>query len=45
MGDLRARLPLMIMDPDPVQAARLAYDQWQELNSSDVKPVLEGRRG
>ena len=45
MGDLRARLPLSRMDPNPVQAAKEMFDHWKLMNASELEPILEGRRG
>ena len=42
MGDLRARVPVTELDPDPGEAARNVVELWRLMISSSTKPVLEG---
>ena len=45
MGDLRARVPISELNPDPGKAARDIFELWKFMISSNTKPVLEGCRG
>lgn len=41
MGDVRARVPVNDLHPDPVQAARLVVDRWRSMSKEELWKSME----
>jgi hypothetical protein len=41
MGDVRARVPVQELDPNPVEAAKEAVDRWKSMSQGELKRAIE----
>ena len=41
MGDVRARVPVQELDPNPVEAAKEAVDRWKSMSQGELERAIE----
>ena len=41
MGDVRARVPVEELDPNPVEAAKEAVDRWKSMSQGELERAIE----